>query len=135
MGVFDTYNSARYGKQRISENFLKKMGFKKKKFNQWGAPSKWGKNSEFWEKIITVEEGHTNASLIYFPSTFRAWVAPFNMNGQTSANKMIGEINSTSTETYDFTGDALCKMDIYYGIDKITENLKTYLKINQLWNF
>lgn len=128
MGIFSIQNQIKRGNQRISENFLKKMGFKKS--NQWGAPSKWGKDSEFWEKIIKVEEGYTDASLIYFPPTFRAWVTPFELNGQTAANKMIGEINSTSTETYDFTGDALCKMDIYYGIDKITENLKTYLKIN-----
>lgn len=124
MGVFDTYNSVRGGNQKISERFLRKMGFKKSK--QWGAPSKWGEDSEFWEKIIIVERG--SASLIYFPPTFCAWVTQFNMNGQTSANKMIGEINNTLTEAYDFTGDALCKMDIYYGIDKITENLKTYLK-------
>jgi hypothetical protein len=128
MGVFSTYDNVRGGNQKISERFLKQMGFEKS--NQWGAPSKWGKDSEFWEKIITVKEGYTDASLIYFPPTFRAWVTPFDMNGQTPANKMIGEINSTSTEIYDFTGDALCKMDIYYGIDKITENLKTYLKIN-----
>ena len=128
MGVFDTCSQIKSGKQRISVNFLKQMGFKKS--NQWGAPSKWGRDSEFWEKIITVEEGHTDASLIYFPPTFCAWVTPFNMNGQTSANKMIGEINCTSTEIYDFTGDALCKMDIYYGIDRITENLKKYIKHN-----
>ncbi len=128
MGLFDTYSTVRRGNQKISERFLKQMGFKKS--NQWGAPYKWGCDSEFWEKIIKVEEGYTDASLIYFPPTFCAWVTPFNSNGQTPANKMIGEINCTSTETYDFTGDALCKMDIYYGIDKITENLKAYLKNN-----
>ena len=128
MGIFSAQNQIKRGNQRISENFLKKMGFKKS--NQWGSPSKWGKDSEFWEKIIKVDEGYTDASLIYFPPTFCAWVTPFNMKGQTSANKMIGEINCTSTEKYDFTGDALCKMDIYYGIDRITENLKKYIKHN-----
>ena len=104
------------------------MGFKKS--NQWwGYPNKWGRDSEFWEKIINVEEGHTDASLIYFPPTFRSWVTPFNSKGLSPSNKMIGEIHSP-TETYDFTGDALCKMDIYYGIDRITENLKKYIKYN-----
>lgn len=128
MGIFGTYDNVRRGNQKISERFLRKMGFKKS--NQWGSPSKWGSDSEFWEKIINVEEGHTDASLIYFPPTFRAWVTPFNSKGLSPSNKMIGEINSTSTETYDFTGDALCKMDIYYGIDRITENLKKYIKYN-----
>ena len=128
MGVFNTYDNVQRGNQKISERFLKQMGFKKS--NQWGAPYKWGSETVFWEKIIKVEEGYTDASLIYFPPTFRAWVTPFNSKGLSPSNKMIGEINSTSTETYDFTGEALCKMDIQFGIDKITRNLKKYLKIN-----
>ena len=128
MSIFGVQNQIKRGNQRISETFLKKLGFKKS--NQWGNPHHWGPGTEFWEKIIEVDGFTNTAALIYFPSTFCAWVTPFNLNGQTSANKMMGEINDTSATTYDFTGDALCKMDIYYGIDKITENLKTYLKIN-----
>ena len=126
MGIFDTHNYTRQGNQRISVNFLKKMGFKKS--NQWGGPMHWGPETEFWEKIIKVKEGYTDASLIYFPPTFKAYVTPFNSKGISPSNKMIGEINSISSEEYDFTGEALCKMDILFGIDKITENLKKYLK-------
>ena len=128
MGIFDTYSQIKSGKQRISVNFLKKMGFTKS--NQWGTPYKWGPETEFWEKIIKVKEGYTDASLIYFPPTFRGYVTPFNSNGLSPANKIIGEINSYATGSYDFTGEALCKMDIYYGIDRITENLKKYIKHN-----
>ena len=126
MGVFSTYDNVRGGNQKISERFLKKMGFKKS--NQWGAPWNWGRDSEFWELIIAIDGRTTTASLIYFPPTFKAYVTPFNLNRLSPANKIIGEINNTSTETYDFTGEAFYKMDIVAAIDKLTENLKIYLK-------
>ena len=128
MGVFNTYGAVRGGNQKITENFLKKMGFKKS--NQWGAPSTWGPNSEYWELTIMLDGFASIAELIYFPPTFNAWVTSFNSNGMTPANKILAMISPDMSSKYDFTASALCKMDIYYGIDRITENLKTYLKIN-----
>lgn len=125
MSIFDAQNQVKHGNQKISENFLKKMGFKKS--NQWGVPYSWGPDTVFWEKIINVEGGYTDASLIYFPSTFKGYVTDFNSKGKEPSNKLLAQINTDDTR-YDFNGEANCKNDLYFGIDKITYNLKKYLK-------
>ena len=127
MGVFDTYNSVRYGKQRISENYLKKMGFKK--CCDWGAPHRWGPGTVFWEKYIIQEKDgvlqNYTATLWYFPETFTGYVSSF---GNKSANKIIAMING-NTKNDDYNGDALCKNDIQFTIDKMTHVLNKYNRL------
>ena len=125
MGVFDTYNSVRYGKQRISENYLKKMGFKK--CCDWGAPHRWGPDTVFWEKIIVQEKDgvlcNNSATLWYFPDTFTGYVTQY---GFKSSNKILGMINGIGTNKDDHYGDAVCKNDIQFTIDKMTHALNKY---------
>jgi len=125
MGVFSTYNDIKYGNQRISENFLKKMGFKKS--NQWGAPFRWGPGTVFWEKVLILEDENCllphSATVWYFPGTFTGYVTPF---AGESANKVVAIINGNSSTADDYNGDALCKNDIQFVLDLMNQTLKKY---------
>ena len=124
MGVFDTYNQIKSGKQRISENFLKKMGFEKQ---QWGAPRKWNTNTEFWAKSIYVNNYFPDyipeAVIYYFPDTFEGYVTPFSMRGVKPKNHFLGWINSTFSNK-EWKGDANNKMDIMIVIDEIKQYIE-----------
>lgn len=129
MGIFDTYRQVKSGNQRISENFLRKQGFKK--YNNWGSPKHWGeKGSEFWEKFICLplsrdfRENIYSATLYYFPSGFERYVTDFDIKGIKPENHFLGWINDCSRFTKEISGEANCKMDILYAIDRLTEELK-----------
>jgi len=126
MGIFNTYEQIKSGKQRISENFLKEMGFEKSK--QWGAPWKWDTDTEFWEKIIHVDDCYTDASIYYFPDTFDGYVTPFSMRGVKPKNHFLGWVNSDSSNK-EWTGNANNKMDIMVVIDEIKQYIEKYFKI------
>ena len=127
MGVFSTYNSIKRGNQKISENYLRKMGFKK--FKNWGSPSHWGPGSVFWEKIVIIEDDRGqipySATIWYFPSTFTGYVTDFGTKGIDPANKVMCSFNS-SNSAGDYSGNALCKNDIQFAVDLTTQNLKKY---------
>ena len=101
------------------------MGFKKN--IQWGAPFRWGPGSMFWEKIITQEENGVlcpyGATVWYFPPTFTGYVTAF---GDKSANKILAMVNASSSNGKDYYGEALCKNDVQFAIDKINQVLKEY---------
>jgi hypothetical protein len=130
MGVFTTYNNVKRGNQRISERYLKKMGFSK--CSNWGSPFHWGPGTVFWEKYIIQEKDgelqNYSATLWYFPETFTGYVTSF---GNKAANKIVAMING-NTKADDYNGDALCKNDIQFAIDKMTHTLNKYnsLSIN-----
>ena len=131
MGIFDTYRQVKSGNQRISENFLRKQGFKK--YNDWGSPKHWGeKGSEYWEKFIYLTSPRNeniitpiySATLCYFPPGFERYVTNFNIKGISPENHFFGWINDSSRCFEDISGEANCKMDIFYAIDRLTEELK-----------
>ena len=128
MGIFNSYNDHKHGNQRISANYLKKLGFKKS--NQWGAPVYWGINTEFWEKIIIQENEYGlyphSATIWYFPETFTGYVTAFAGEG---ANKVIAMVNGTLSTTNDYSGSALCKNDIQFAIDLMNQKLIEYNKL------
>ena len=126
MGIFETYSRVKKGKQRISENFLKKCGFKK--CQNWGSPSHWGPGSVFWEKIIfdgtSLDESlWKSAVLYYFPDSFTGYVTPYCTNGIEPKNHVLGWVNQDDG-LEDVTGCANCKMDILYYIDKLNKQLE-----------
>ena len=126
MGIFNTYDQIKSGGQRISKNFLRKQGFKKN--NNWGSPQHWGeKGSEFWEKFICLpfRSGSIySATLYYFPPEFERYVTSFNIRGINPKNHFLGWVNTGDFE--EISGDANCKMDIFYAIDRLTEGLKKH---------
>lgn len=129
MGIFDTEKQIKRGHQRISENYLKKMGFRKNK--QWGAPWKWGKETEHWEKYFVDETGSLTAEMIYFPPTFEGYVTQFNMYGKSPASKYVVDIPKNPDgriDRYDLEGDANCKFDIQIALDAVKYTLD---KINK----
>lgn len=126
MGVFSTYNSIKQGNQKISENYLRKMGFKK--YKNWGSPSRWGEGSVFWEKIVTIEDDctqiHHSATVWYFPHTFTGYVTDFGIKGIDPANRVMCMLVNSSLG--DYSGSALCKNDIQFAVDLTIQNLKKY---------
>ena len=124
MGLFDTYSTVRRGNQKITPNFLKKLGFKK---CHWGSPQHWNNpRSEFWEKILVVDKNdeefyNHSATLFYFPPEFDGYVTGYSLMGISPNNKLIGWVNSGDDE--DLRGNALCKMDIYWAIDALTNRI------------
>ena len=131
MSIFSVQNQVKRGNQRISETFLKKLGFKKS--NQWGAPFSWGPGTVFWEKFVTQydEDGHQlahAADIIYFPSTFTGYVTGF---GEDASNKIMCWLEGTTYSGDDYKGSALCKNDIQFVLDYANHKLNkyNYLKI------
>ncbi len=124
MGLFNTYSTVKRGNQKITPNFLKKLGFKK--YKNWGRPSHWNSpGREFWAKILVIENDEEfynhGATLYYFPPEFDGYVSEYSSIGVSPKNKLIGWVNSGSGE--DLKGDALCKMDIYWAIDVLTNRI------------
>lgn len=125
MGIFNTYSDVKCGDQKITPNFLKKMGFKK--LQNWGSPQNWNKpENVFWEKLLYVRKNdkefyNHGATLLYFPPEFDGYVTGYNMQGVPPKNKLMGWLNSASSE--DLKGDAYCKMDIYCAIDALTNRI------------
>lgn len=134
MGIFDTTGYVRHGSQKISERFLKKMGFHK---DYWGSPHENYKKpcSLFWEKYIFDEEdlkewGEENASIVatiwYFPETFTGYVTPYNMYGKNPAHGTFCQTNND--DPFEKCLYSHCKMDIIYVIDF----MKQYINENKI---
>jgi len=129
MGLFDTYSTVKRGNQKITPNFLKKLGFKKCK--NWGSPSHWNKpGSEFWEKYLTVsgwddECSDIVATIWYFPETFTGYVTPYNIEGIDPACGLYCQ-SYRSDDDFEMKSHAHCKMDILYTIDLVSEKYKQH---------
>ena len=126
MGIFSVQNQIKRGDTPISEYFLKKQGFKKRK--NWGAPSHWGRGAIFWEKIIAKYESGDPlpmgfVTIWYFPPTFTGYVSSF--HGK-SPNKILCLTTGDIPFNTEYSGDALCKNDIYFAIDRINYMLNNY---------
>ena len=115
MGLFDTCNDIKHSNQRISENYLRKLGFKKT--CKWGNPKYWSKDTEFWIlEIMDEDDMVVLADVWYFPHTFKGYVTPFRFD---AANKILAIPNNNHNK--DFTCLALCKGDIQYAIERINQ--------------
>ena len=127
MGIFDTYSNAKYGRQRISERFLRKMGFKK--HDNWGSPGRWNHpGSVFWEKPVIEEDElykRCVATIWYFPPEFTGYVTHFGLKGEPSHDKVLVLMDYGD----DYMGDALCKNDIQYTIDLVNEKINDIYKL------
>jgi hypothetical protein len=126
MSIFGVQNQVKRGNQRISERYLRKMGFKKSM--QWGNPHHWGPGTVYWEKFVTQydENGHQlehEADIIYFPSTFTGYVTDF---GEGASNKILCMIEGTTYSGDDYHGSALCKNDIQFVLDYANHKLNKY---------
>jgi len=130
MSIFDTSIYKGRGSQKISDRFLRRMGFHKE---HWGSPHEnWKKPcSVFWEKYLTVdgwedEESVIVATIWYFPETFTGYVTPYNMQGIDPAYGLFCQ-SYRDDDNFEMRSHAHCKMDILYAIDLVSENFKQYI--------
>lgn len=131
MGIFSTSNHVRRGSQKITERFLKQMGFHK---DYWGSPHENYKKpgSEFWEKYIFDEESLAEvseddamivATIWYFPENFTGYVTSYNMSGCNPATGTFCQFHGDDSG-WSYRGYSKCKMDIIYALDMTLEEVK-----------
>lgn len=108
MGIFDVRN--RVSDRKITENFLKRKGFKK---HRWGSlRDRQNQSNSFYERFIMDEWGAIIVDIMYFPEGFTGYINFHKFRG-IPKNTLVMAYNNSSVFNDDFSDHKVFHIDTH----------------------